>query len=216
MEGVSPMRLWLVLGALFALLAFGSWHYTASNDIAVLKAVTYKVENAVGAGTGVLIAPRRLLTAAHVADQPNLKVNQKPVKILGVDRVNDIALLEVEADCPCIPVGKELAKQYTKVVISGYPAGIALIMTEGRIQGLYATEQYFKDSPKLLTTANGYFGNSGGGVFVRTLLGWELQGIFTNGYQDCNSPFQCTVLTYIGFSTPITAITEFLKYQVDV
>lgn len=144
-----------------------------------IRAVTKRLYIAdVGKSSGVMIGPRQMLTAAHIAvvhsESTPLMIDGKPiVKVLKIDEVTDLALLEVDIDGPYLPMGK-MPVNDTKVVLVGYPAnefiGVAVI-TEGRVMGRNPGET------RVIATTPAAPGNSGGGLFTVVDGKWVLVGI---------------------------------------
>ena len=116
-----------------------------------------------GSASGVKIAHHRVLTAAHVAKFGVFLINNKSIKILGIDEVNDLAVIEADVECPCVEIGK-IPEVDDEVLIIGYPLSRVTnniqISVSGKYQGM------MKDK-KLLFTGFGAPGVSGGGIFNR-------------------------------------------------
>jgi len=127
--------------------------------------------------SAVVIAPRRLLTAAHcVGEKMTFRGKPVPLLVLKSDTKMDLALLEAEVDCPCAPIGTRVDLDEPVVVI-GFPYyGVGegemdrQIVTHGEAQGVMP-------SGKTMVSALASPGNSGGGVFVRRGDEWHLVGI---------------------------------------
>ena len=164
-----------------------------------------------GNGSGVMIAPRRMLTAAHVAridnDNAPLLLNGKRVKILKMDEELDLALLEVEEDCPCVPVGKELPKPDSIAYIVGFPVyreGMPQFVTEGKIQG------FWPETRRILTNILAAPGNSGGGLFVYNNGTWELSGILV-AVSAIGGFFNMMPVYHVSHSVDTNSINKFLN-----
>ena len=147
-------------------------------DFLQIRAATRLLEvPGMGNGSGVMIAPGRMLTAAHVAaidEQYPLLLDGKRVKVLKIDEPLDLALLEVEADCPCVPLASAMPDRDTLVAVVGFPVyreGVPQFLTEGRIMGKDSTR------PRITSAVLAAPGNSGGGLFVFNDDKWELVGI---------------------------------------
>lgn len=129
-----------------------------------------------GSGSGVMIGPNRMLTAAHVAvngtPEDPLLVNGKVAKVLKIDEELDLALLEVDiAHGPYAPLGA-LPGTDANVVAIGFPLNNSVkhqILTNGRVQG--TTEN------RTMVTTPIAPGNSGGGLFRYRNGKWELVGL---------------------------------------
>lgn len=132
-------------------------------------------------GSGVVIAPGRVLTNAHVVEQTSeimLETDQTalPVQaeLLAIDRTRDLALLEVKdeafnRDHPPIPLFEGLPKEGSRVTVMGFPmGGDALSTTSGVISRIEWAEigQNGEEGMRVQVDAAINFGNSGGPAFV--------------------------------------------------
>lgn len=137
----------------------------------------------IGSGSGVMIAPLLMLTAAHVANAgPVLAIDGDlaPVRVLRVDPKNDIALLMVAVNCPCATLATRPVRVDQPVTAVGFPYHHVLgaqIMTEGRVQGTAPTGQTIFTAPVAR-------GNSGGGLFVLESGRYKLVGIVVGVIRD--------------------------------
>ena len=134
-----------------------------------------------GNGSGVMIAPNRMITANHVAERDSdltpLMLGVARVKVLKTDPVNDLALLEVQANCPCVSIGN-IPRVDTPVALVGFPSNNTLqtqIVTLGTYQGITTIGN------KVVATAPGSPGNSGGGLFYNKDGKWYLFGVLIEG-----------------------------------
>ena len=193
--------------------AFGvTQHQAQVFDYTQVRAASYKIYNLNDEnGTGVMIAPKRMLTAAHVAKQQSnetpLYVDGNPIKVLKIDDKFDLALLEVDLLCPCVPVAKDLPSIDFKVITVGYPLGNlikAQILTVGAIQG-FIPEEY-----RIMATVAGVPGNSGGGLFGFTKQGWQLFGVVVEN-AGMYTGFYPVLVQYMTRSVDTKSINEFLK-----
>src|SRR3990167_10317002 len=86
------------------------WQSTKYDYSQIRAATRLLYIDGVGNGSGVMIAPNRMLTAGHVAAQDSdfspLMLGTKRVNILRVNQELDLALLEVDNGCPCVPLGR--------------------------------------------------------------------------------------------------------------
>ena len=163
-----------------------------------------------GNGSGVMIAPGRMLTAAHVAaiteDYPLLLAG-KPVKVLKIDKELDLALLEVEMSCPCVSVAEQMPKVDSTGYLVGYPLqrkGTPQFLTEGRIQGLN------EEAHRIFTSADAAPGNSGGGLFVFNKDQWELVGILVE-IEGMGNIFMPSMVHFMSRSVDTESIKKFLN-----
>jgi S1-C subfamily serine protease len=163
-----------------------------------------------GNGSGVMVAPFLMLTAAHVVgDGKNITVGPKqyPAKLIHKDEKNDIALLHVAIVCPCAPFALP-PKQDDTVLVVGYPVNHNIgiqIATEGRIQGL-------KEN-RLQLSAQAVGGNSGGGVFVMQGGEWRLAGILVEVAGWCMG-FACYPVPHLSRAVDTQTMTDFMDRAV--
>jgi S1-C subfamily serine protease len=160
-----------------------------------------------GNGSGVMVAPFLMLTAAHVVgDGKNITVGPKqyPAKLVHKDEKNDIALLHVAIVCPCAPFALP-PKQDDTVLVVGFPVNHNIgiqIATEGRIQGL-------KEN-RLQLSAQAVGGNSGGGVFVMQGGEWRLAGILVEVAGWCMG-FACYPVPHLSRAVDTQTMTDFFQ-----
>jgi len=132
-------------------------------------------------GSGVVIAPGRILTNAHVVEQASeilLETNQTTLPIqaelVGIDPTRDLALLSTTDEAfinahPPIPILEGLPKEGARVVVMGYPlGGESLSTTSGVISRIEWAEigQRGEEGMRVQVDAAINFGNSGGPAFV--------------------------------------------------
>lgn len=169
------------------------------------RATTYAIRAmGDGNGSGVLIAPNYLLTAAHVASSiKNGTIEYKgfklPLEVVKIDEKNDIALIKVLGiNCPCAPIAEVNALLGTNITTVGFPMHTVIktqIVTHGVAQG------------------NGHFtspvgpGNSGGGVFNDKE---ELVGIVSSIAIAPVGFLQIIPLTHVMQAVEVKIIREFL------
>lgn len=155
-------------------------------DVAAMKASTVKVFNETGLGSGVVISPHRVLTAAHVTrgnDAMQIQMPDGTVRIghvvwegKGVAPQHDIAMIDVDtsgarpAHLRCDPL-----KAGDVVYSYGFPMGIRDVLTKGIVANPEGIPSYaFVDDDFLkhvvpagivLLNLTIIPGNSGGGVW---------------------------------------------------
>lgn len=179
----------------------------ASSSTENIRSSVHLIEKDGGNGSGVMIQPFLMLTAAHVVgDGLNLTVgpNKLPAKLLYIDKDVDIALLHVAVDCPCAPLANppEIGE---KVLLVGFPIHEHIhlqIVTEGTVQGLWER--------KLMTTAPAAGGNSGGGVFVYQDGEWRLAGILIQVAGWCMGGFTCYPMPHLSRAVDTLTMTQFV------
>jgi hypothetical protein len=116
--------------------------------------------------SGVMIAPNKMLSAAHCSFE-GIQVNGTPAVVLKKDTQNDLLLLLVNKDCPCVVMAGHLPKDGAIVDIIGYPAGLMKIRTTGIFQGeaLFSNPSVPELYEYAIFSANVEGGYSGGGIF---------------------------------------------------
>jgi S1-C subfamily serine protease len=125
-----------------------------------------------GTGSGVAISPSRLVTNRHVVeDAERLEISTWDgrtlvVRVLGVSRTDDIAVVDVEGRLP------DVAKQHearlpsgTRVVVAGFPEGGELAFRRGRVVDYVPGGPFEQPDEVMRSTAEVLPGNSGGPVF---------------------------------------------------
>ena len=164
-----------------------------------------------GNGSGVMIAPNRMLTAGHIAaedsDVSPLMLGTKRVNILRVNQELDLALLEVENGCPCVPLGT-LPKVDSDLVLVGFPTNDTLrtqILTIGKYQGITTPTNW------VVSTSPGAPGNSGGGLFYQRDGKWYLVGILIQGAGTTIFGMYPQMIFHLTMSVHPDTIKEFLK-----
>ena len=171
-------------------------------------------------GSAIILAPGYALTAAHVIQTDVIKQGNSnigtaifiqqpseavPVTVVKIDKDKDLALIKGNFDCPCATIHTGAIDVDTKVITIGYPLyGLykLQVLSEGALQGKYKT--------KLVTTAQAAPGSSGGGVFIKTLRGYELISV-VEGIAASPGEFQAQIHAWLVFSTPTSEIMQFLQ-----
>jgi len=192
----------------------GTLHVMELTSFDNMREVTYLVKTDTGYGSGVLFAPNRILTAAHVVDgETNITINGLKASIIRIDKENDLATLYVELACPCAVLAEDRPNIDDSIYVIGYPiypGFITQLLTEGRIQNYILGAE---DGVKyMVTTAPVISGNSGGPVFVRTVFGYEVVGIVVQ-VAVLPTGFGVSFIPHINKSIPIDSIKKFLKYD---
>lgn len=179
-------------------------------DIRAVTKLLYITD--VGNGSGVMVGPRQMLTAAHVAvahtpERP-LMVDGKPiVRIIKIDEGLDIALLEVDVEGPYIEIG-DMPTNDARVYLVGYPSNQHVdntIVTEGRVMGRNA------DRTRVVATTPASPGNSGGGLFEYVAGKWKLVGILTSTSGATIGGFVPVMVFHLSLSVDTDSIKKFLN-----
>ena len=176
------------------------------------RLATHLIYNSSGNASGVMIAPGRMLTAKHVAvihsDANPLYVRGKPVKrVIATSKEADLALLEVDLDCPCVPVGN-LPDDDSDVLVVGFPVqdqAQMQVLTEGKVSGYNPMQNV------LLTSAPAAPGNSGGGLFQRQYGKWKLVGILSSVSLIPIFGMFPNLISHMSYSVDTLSIKGFLR-----
>lgn len=162
--------------------------------------------------SGVMIAPMRLMTAAHCVKAPfTVGVERMPGKVLRKDEGLDVALVAVAAQCPCTPLAASPAELDEPVLAIGYPMNnyvFVQMATEGRAQG----EAFHKslNGPRLRLSVPIAPGNSGGGIFVRRGGEWQLAGILTTGTMWSDGGFSRALVPHLSAAAGLDSMRAIL------
>jgi V8-like Glu-specific endopeptidase len=155
-----------------------------------------------GACSAIVIAPGRLLTAAHCAEHEGFELDGKPVATVRLDAPKDLAIMSVEGlECPCASLASAPPALDEPVIIVGFPLGRVVgvqYVTLGRFQGMHADGE-------MALSAHAAPGNSGGGVFVYRGGEWQLIGVLVSGAGGSGGG------SYITFAVPLASILDFLR-----
>ncbi|HEX7821358.1 MAG TPA: trypsin-like peptidase domain-containing protein [Sphingobium sp.] len=187
-----PHALFLMLLALFAgarpALADSQDIAAAARSVVRVALIATKGDGAyfVGHGSGIVVAPNKVLTNAHVVelvrDEPNIVIGVVPpegkrsygAKIIAFSPGNDLALLEITGGTlPSATFFASATQDGQGVVAIGYPgnvdraqgmvlADIIQPMTPVKTQGTISTGRSSKQYDTVLHTAPMAAGNSGG------------------------------------------------------
>jgi len=197
-----------IVGLIVLSLYFITFPVTSLEAVSQVRSYSYKIYNDTSHGSGVVIAPNLMLTAAHIVDgNSDLKVNGKPIKrIIKSNAKTDIALIEVEISCPCVAIAQNIPEMDQKVYTVGYPLGMEQFLTEGRVQ-------YFElPKNRMITSIPVIFGNSGGGVFTLEDGTYKLVGIVSGVAQICDQFMPvCTPVTHLSAIVDLLTLKGFLK-----
>ena len=129
-----------------------------------LKRTIVLIDAGTSIGSGIVIAPNRILTAAHVvadADNVEITINNFRLTATVISRQFDTDLALIEApNLPVRPVAFATHKRIKQewVWAMGYPFGQELVSASGQYKGIW--------SHALYTSASVNFGQSGGGLIA--------------------------------------------------
>ena len=197
---------------LFALSLLAACSFSPADSFQSARATVRLLDiPGVGNGSGVVIAPGKVLTANHVAVEVEhgllLEPGRVPVATEKADENVDLALLGAPVACPCAKLAEYPAQEDEPVIVIGFPMNERVqlqILTRGAAQGVIGSQ--------LALTAPVAGGNSGGGVFVWRDGEWQLVGILvaTRG-QGADAPVPIGVpVNYLSIAVDLETIRKFL------
>lgn len=169
--------------AFLALLILGCYNHETlpgrpSHNLLELSSFVSRVTTEHGIGSAVWISPDTLVTAAHViSGSLAIIVDGSPGTAISIDANIDLAIIRVSgyADKEFATIGG-CPELYSRCVSIGYQHGLATpTITEGFIEWLDDGDKSMRYS------APGWFGCSGGGLFVNGKLVGITQKIYTGG-----------------------------------
>jgi S1-C subfamily serine protease len=202
----------LVIGLMYAIMQTGQFDYAGPRS--TVHAIYGEAEAKSSQGSGVMIAPRLMLTVAHGMTNGPVFVGalRAPAKVLRVDKEKDLALLLVAMDCPCARVAAVEPEIDERLLAIGYPMNTVLgvqVLTEGRYQGVKA------ESPSAAITTPLAPGNSGGGVFAWDGMRWSLvgiaEGVTVTLLRSRFLPYEQSMLSHLGSAVSFDAMKAFLN-----
>jgi S1-C subfamily serine protease len=151
-------------------------------------------------GSAFLVAPRILVTNAHVADagSPVLAIGpvRIPLKVLRTDEKNDLATLAVDVDLTSkpLPLATELATPGEAVFAIGNPEGLERTISQGIVSGVRDT-----DNRKLLQITTPISHGSSGGPILNSK--GEVVGVAVGMLEDGQN---------LNFAVPVEFVREIL------
>jgi len=116
--------------------------YRASHGSVFLVYVNDSSGTPSALGSAFLVAPRILVTNAHVVEggTPVLAVGpvRIPLKVLRIDHTNDLAILGVDKDLASkpLPLASETVSPGEQIFAIGNPAGLEKTISQGLVSGL--------------------------------------------------------------------------------
>ncbi|HFC53531.1 MAG TPA: serine protease [Gammaproteobacteria bacterium] len=197
------------------ILLLGSWGWhtgyaaqqCATPDSTVLSSIVRIAGDDGSAGSGVVIAPNRVLTAAHVLNEAKtayVGYNEtfKEARMLLIDDENDLALLEVPTDdLPSLQPGTRDLRANDRVWAVGYPRAGDLTMTPGVLER--------DDGSTLHTSAEIDSGDSGGGL-IGCQEGHHILAGMLRGYGAIKQDGEYIKIANYSASVAARNISEFI------
>jgi hypothetical protein len=208
------MRSFLLAIAILALaeaIAFGQAGdeakkiYSASQDSVFLVYLNDSSGTPSALGSAFLVAPRLLVTNAHVADagSPVLAVGpvRIPLKILRTDEKNDLALFSVDVDLTSrpLPLASVAVSPGEPVFAIGNPEGLEKTISQGIISGLRKRG----DRDLLQVTSPISHGSSGGPILNAK---GEVVGVAVGTLEDGQN---------LNFAVPVAYVRAILEQKAD-
>jgi serine protease Do len=179
--------------------------YSTSQDSVFLVYLNDSDGTPSALGSAFLVAPRLLVTNAHVADagSPVLAVGpvRIPLKVLRTDEKNDLALLSVDVDLTSrpLPLASAAVSPGEQVFAIGNPAGLEKTISQGIISGLRKRG----DRDLLQVTSPISHGSSGGPILNSK---GEVVGVAVGMLEDGQN---------LNFAVPVAYVRAILEQKVD-
>lgn len=142
-------------------------------------------------GSGVVIAPNKVLTAKHVALMSEKLVivhngKEYPGHVSKSSEITDVAIIHVNGmPCPCVEIYPFIPPQDTDIIAIGFPLNLKIqVLTKGQVQGVYGEDQNL-----MIISSPATYGNSGGGTFILDPNNtWKLAGILVGSGTSPQGP----------------------------
>jgi S1-C subfamily serine protease len=179
--------------------------YSASQDSVFLVYLNDSSGTPSALGSAFLIAPRLLVTNAHVADagSPVLAVRpvRIPLKIRRTDEKNNLALLSVDVDLTSrpLPLASEAVSRGEQVFAIGNPEGLEKTISQGIISGLRKRGE----RDLLQVTSPISHGSSGGPILNAK---GEVVGVAVGTLEDGQN---------LNFAVPVAYVRAILEQRAD-
>jgi len=208
------MRSFLLVTAsifLAASIAFGQAQdiakqvYDLSQDSVFLVYLNDSSGNPSALGSAFLVAPRLLITNAHVANagNPVLAVGpvRIPLKIVRTDEKNDLALLSVDVDLTSKPLllASRAVTPGEQIFAIGNPEGLEKTISQGIVSGLRKKA----DRDLLQITSPISHGSSGGPILNAK---GEVVGVAVGTLEDGQN---------LNFAVPVAYVISFLEQKTN-
>ena len=148
-----------LLIAFTALIAPGISRFADDFEAATVQASIARIETLDSVGTGFVVAPRTVLTAAHVVegeDNPRVTIGGSVLtgKVLRRDSAMDLAIISIDEDQPALSFAQKLPAVLDQVFAFGNPLGGRTAVSRGIVSDI--------DGVRIQTDAAVNPGNSGG------------------------------------------------------
>jgi tetratricopeptide (TPR) repeat protein len=205
------MRLsWLAVLLLCAM-AFGQSEdtaqkiYRSAQDSVFLVYLNDSSGSPSALGSAFLIAKRTLVTNAHVADagSPVLAVGpvRVPLKVVKIDRKNDLAILSVDVDLTSnpLPLSAETVSPGEQIFAIGNPEGLEKTISQGIVSGLRN-----RDDRNLIQITSPISHGSSGGPILNAK--GEVVGVAVGMLEDGQN---------LNFAVPVSYVRSILQAKAD-
>ena len=175
--------------------------YSQSQDSVFLIYLNDGGGNATALGTGFLVAPKTLITNAHVveAGDPVLAVGpvRLPLKVVRVDKKNDLALLSVDANLTSRPLPLAAAELSPgeQIFAIGSPEGLEKTISQGIVSAVRKG-----DSRDLIQITSPISHGSSGGPILNSR--GEVVGVAVGMLQDGQN---------LNFAVPVKFVRSILE-----
>jgi S1-C subfamily serine protease len=179
--------------------------YSSSQDSVFLVYLNDSSGTPSALGSAFLVAPRLLVTNAHVADagSPVLAVGpvRIPLKVLRTDEKNDLALLSVDVDLTSkpLPLASAAVSPGEQIFAIGNPEGLEKTISQGIISGLRKRG----DRDLLQVTSPISHGSSGGPILNAK---GEVVGVAVGMLEDGQN---------LNFAVPVAYVRAIIEQKAD-
>lgn len=179
--------------------------YSSSQDSVFLVYLNDSAGTPSALGSAFLVAPRTLITNAHVveAGRPVLAVGpvRIPLKVLRTDMKNDLAVLSVDVDLTSkpLPLASGEVGPGEQIFAIGNPEGLEKTISQGIVSGLRRKE----DRDLLQITSPISHGSSGGPILNAK---GEVIGVAVGMLEDGQN---------LNFAVPVAAVKSILERKLD-
>jgi hypothetical protein len=179
--------------------------YRSSQDSVFLVYLNDSSGSPSALGSAFLVAKRTLVTNAHVADagSPVLAVGpvRLPLKVVSIDRKNDLAVLSVDVDLTStpLPMATGTVSPGEQIFAIGNPEGLEKTISQGIVSGLRKED----DRDLLQITSPISHGSSGGPILNAK---GEVVGVAVGALEDGQN---------LNFAVPVSYVRLILEAKRD-